>query len=606
LNRTSKIGVKSNLKKLFYDLHRNGIWYFIIIAQGAGINAVMQPTGLDLGYNWYLNYAIRHKFFGSGDFFGPYGPLGFLEIAFPDWRIGFVSMVLFRIVIAIQLFRKIRHRFDGIVPSGNAVSLLSLLFTTFIMQTQFASTAIFIIYLIEFIKPRNTHREIPPFENYIDGVILGVLFFIKPLQFLLILILLTSKYINKPSQSFTAIYRLILGSFSISLIVFLVSEFTFKNFVIWLRGYFEISTGYSSMSTEEVGRLIEYPIFAILVIFIMYQCKKFLDFPDLLILFCAIFIIFRYGFNRHDGHSIFSFVLLCTIILLLPVSKWAIHWSVASILIVFAVSSYNPNFLLDPGSRIQATYTSVKLLVDPIFRESQHSSANLGIQSHFNLPAEISSKIASKSVALLPWPGPIDRFAAVPQEPPVSSLFSAYTPWLDNENAKWVSSKMAPDYMLLAPPITIDGRYSWWDSPRFWVEVLCNYETDSVSDNWLLLRKRILHVCDGSITRTVQVIEGTSKFQSNSVEQFSIGIIDIKTEKSFVSKVTSILFKPRNPNFIKLNGQEYRTVDTNQTGLIFSIPDVINFPGIWKIPSLQKLETAKVSEFTVKQVYLNK
>jgi hypothetical protein len=104
----------------------------------------------------------------------------------------------------------------------------------------------------------------------------------------------------------------------------------------------------------------------------------------------------------------------------------------------------------------------------------------------------------------------------------------------------------------------------------------------------------------------VQVIEGTSKFQSNSVEQFSIGIIDIKTEKSFVSKVTSILFKPRNPNFIKLNGQEYRTVDTNQTGLIFSIPDVINFPGIWKIPSLQKLETANVSEFTVKQVYLNK
>lgn len=71
---------------------------------------------------------------------------------------------------------------------------------------------------------------------------------------------------------------------------------------------------------------------------------------------------------------------------------------------------------------------------------------------------------------------------------PVLQAYSAYTPYLDNLDARFLASAGAPDRILYRPS-QVSGRNPAWDPPSTMEAMYCRYAARSVTDNWLVLAR---------------------------------------------------------------------------------------------------------------------
>lgn len=574
-------------------------WLVLLWIQGAGILTVFAPTGLDLGYNWSVTKATEQKLFGQELFVGPYGPLGFLEFAYPSWSMGFALSIFWKLAISSFLFLSLCRLFKKRISHNYLVYLFSIAIVTLMNSINMTSTILIAVYCIRAITLEPCFVKTLSRGAFIDGLIITTAFLIKPLPFLMISIFTIIYYLRKAGVIQNLTILLFVSAFSL-IGILILSGYSFESFQFWLRGYLEVSKGYTDMSNEDPNRLFEYPLVILLSIYILFKILRTGRIFTFAGVGLVIYYSIRYGFNRHDGHAIFTFTIIFFLILSLTIydKREKLSWMFFSLMILLLVSNYSPIEILNFNPRVANTLSATRTLTDASFRSTQNMVSKQTAFENYKLDAKIVEEIQGKTVSMLPLQEDLSAIGVKNLFPPMSSLFSAYTPWLDTVNADWVLSENAPEFFLLQPPTSIDGRFPYWDSPRFWIATLCNYKSMIVTDNWLLLNKRESSVCNYT-DLSMNVRSSGNQIFTEGKDISKIQIVKLKQSQSLNDKILRLVFKPLTVDTVLIDGKSFRLVWNNQEFLPVHIPESLNLPTKWRFETIKEIKTTNISLFEI-------
>lgn len=385
--------------------------------------------------------------------------------------------------------------------------------------------------------------------------------------------------------------------------------------VYYLTNSWEISSGYSS-AMSIIGNKTEI-VLAISAIFLIACIMLFVageGYVNLSLSFLfALFLSFKHGFVRQDGHVvIFAIVApLVASLLILKISKWRYQRISYYFLIYILFASVLISFpSIDILDRI------VKLMPEPfvkaiivLVRENQKQSTldRIGFLSEFNdikfdieklqtitfqqslnnlaevqLPDNIKDLVNSKRVDIIPWEislVPANQLNWKPR--PIFQSYSAYTKSLDNLN--FDSYVKEPRDYVFYDFISIDGRHPFFDEPKTFFHVFCNYATSAYASNFIttknlinliLLEKRDSSRCSSNSLSDQLLITWNTVYPI----EISDGIItraSIKFKYSLIGKIYKTIFRapPVMMEIDYLDGDKknYRIIPENsENGVIVS------------------------------------
>ena len=242
-------------------------------------------------------------------------------------------------------------------------------------------------------------------------------------------------------------------------------------------------------------------------------------------------------------------------------------------------------------------------MLDPRYRADLHFANLNSLQQSNPINQGILNRIQGEQVAVLPWATGISKAWGLGIDaPPVPSLFSAYTSKLDQLNTDWLLSGNAPDYILMGTPTSIDGRFPFWDSPKFQATIMCNYNP-TLSDASLLLLERVKSKCiipEVSSNSTIKL--GTFSVTANSNELI---LGHLKMEETILDKLLLKLFKKPKPDYLRINGAEYRVVNKTPDYLVLAVGTQVQFPGVWNLGQERTYEIPKGWSMTVSRIQVD-
>jgi hypothetical protein len=180
---------------------------------------------------------------------------------------------------------------------------------------------------------------------------------------------------------------------------------------------------------------------------------------------------------------------------------------------------------------------------------------------------------------------------------PVMQSYTAYTPALDHLNADRLASADAPDRILrsvafnadppdwltrqrghpLRPgesiPVTVDGRYRWFESPAAMLETFCRYGQLSSIGSWQVLGRFGGSCGPAEPLNTVQAREGEAV--QVPVESRPDRFVTVRVrglEPSLIDRVRTALWKA-DEWYATIAGVRYRLVaPTMSDGLLLAVP----------------------------------
>jgi hypothetical protein len=593
LKKSTKSQQKKEVKSLIvYYFTDKSCFFFLVLTVCAGSGlAIISNVGLDASW-WVLTVeAARFDQNRTGEFIGTFGPLGFLDFTLIYWKLGLILGILFKILVSVILFTLTKYLLDQRINSQNFFNgLLTFIFVYLANYFLPPSQVIVLLVIAFWVYQKINKREISQTSLMILGFVTSFLLLIKVFPGALVLVLSLSIILGS-NVGKNHSKKMILQSLSKYLFMVCFSSFSillflgyhFENMSNWFFGYYQMLRGYRAMATEEPGRLWEYYAFLVLIILLLYKFRKHNS--SLLVLSCDLaflYLIFTYGFIRHDVHSTTTFVILSSVffyIYLTEKKSNPVQYGL-SILILIAVSGVSFLSLLDLSKPISNTVTLLKVQ-EKNFSENYKASNVFAVRSVYALSPDMIRIIGNASVSIYP----VDQVAAKGwnlnlQSPPSPQLITAYTEWLDSRNVDWIKSSKASRYMLWSTPRSIDGRNPHWDSPNFQLETICNYQQILSDNNWILLEKRKSSICGER-----QVVTRISNRNENRNDQYEIpdnlnGIITMSVEEkfSFFERALSIIFKPFRQDYISLDDQSFYYLRQSGENLIISVAPEVDFP----------------------------
>jgi hypothetical protein len=203
----------------------------------------------------------------------------------------------------------------------------------------------------------------------------------------------------------------------------------------------------------------------------------------------ASLLLFKNGFVRSDkGHN-FEFYTAFPLLL----AVWCIAWHYqGGIKLLLCASLFYPLALLVAGTEHFGRDELAQALPLRYLREAANApwhQSYLHLQQQLRagfpevvLADDVRAGIGESSVDVMPCESSIAILNGLNlKQRPVSQSYSAYTPWLDDLNAGFISSREAPDVMLYAWPEEddIDGRPAAWDESITKRALLENYTFES-------------------------------------------------------------------------------------------------------------------------------
>ncbi len=592
LKKSTKSQQKKEIKSLIisYFTDKSYVFFLVLtVCAGSGL-AIISNVGLDASW-WVLTVeAARFDQNRTGEFIGTFGPLGFLDFTLIYWKLGLILGILFKILVSVILFTLTKYLLDQRIKSQNFFNGLSTFFFVYLANYFLPPSQIIVLIVIAFwVYQKINKKEISQTSLLILGFITSFLLLIKVFPGALVLVLSFSIILGsnvwKNKSKLMILQSLCKYLFIVCLSFFsilLFQGYNFDSIPKWFYGYYQMLRGYRAMATEEPGRLWEYSAFLVLTILLLYKFRKYTS--SLLVLSCDLaflYLIFTYGFIRHDVHSTTTFMILSSVffyIYLTDKKSNAVQYGLST-LILIAVSGVSILSLLDLSKPISNTITLLKVQ-EKNFSDSYKASNVLALRSVYALSPDMIRIIGNKTVSIYP----VDQVAAKGwnldlQSPPSPQLITAYTKWLDGRNVDWIKSSKASQYMLWSTPRSIDGRNPHWDSPNFQLETICNYQ-QILSDNyWLLLEKRKNSICGER-----QLLTRISSRSENNIDQYQIpnnlnGIITISVEEnfSFFERAIAMIFKPLQQDRISLDDQSFYYLRHSRENMIISVAPEVDF-----------------------------
>lgn len=368
--------------------------------------------------------------------------------------------------------------------------------------------------------------------------------------------------------------------------------------VSYIRGGFEISSGYNiamSLPGQRRRSLMLAGLFAVIYLLFIRRFQKTENqmlFPAIAFL-PAIFIAFKHGFVREDGHELifFNFMPLLVGILVL-FSDWRRlkRWF-AALLIPVMIPCISPDFLwYKPSPNILHTLRRNSVILSGqyklktfgmVVRHGQTKQALADTSetalAPYQLPDEWNARIGDSVVGFFPWDAgyiPANGLNYVPF--PVIQSYSAYTSYLDTLNAEYIAeSDMAPEFILMEWGL-LHGRHPLLDVPAMWLALYTWYDvaqqrhTDH-SSLFLLQRREMPRFSELRELEHREVRIGEPVILPVSTQPL---VMNLSMELSLVGQLTKIFFRipPVTMEVVGYGGQEtFRVIpDTLEDGLLIN------------------------------------
>ncbi|MEY2564171.1 MAG: hypothetical protein QOH88_2364 [Verrucomicrobiota bacterium] len=270
-----------------------------------------------------------------------------------------------------------------------------------------------------------------------------------------------------------------------------------------------------------------------------------------LLLGAAVFLSWKLGFSRADGHTAEFFYLAILLAISIPLFYHeeltpfgVINGAIAAGVVAISASTlYNQ----DPGLSSHFTgivrargQSNFSTLLHPAADAARWQAANAQYQKEFALP-RIKQTVGDAPVDVFGYEQAIAIVNGLNYRPsPTVQTYCDYSPALSLANAAFYRSSRAPEYVIFKNQ-PIDNRLPTIDSAEVFVRLLQNYEPLFAERGYLLLRRQ--KFSETSLASEVRLLEkGTAKIgESIPVPQGMIWC-ELEINESFVGKLTGFLY----------------------------------------------------------------
>lgn len=460
------------------------------------IGAISYPTGVfgmfSAGLDPSWAYALNRMAAAGGTFdpnhFFTYGPLGFLTC---------VRKVGNNLYVALSFWLVVTAVFFG--------CLCYLFFCTDILKDKRRAIIAFCLYLVSsaFSKGDNWFCFVAmlclllawKYERrfmFVFDVFLMLSIFMKFTMFLQLIsavcVLCAVQFFGRKKGRMFFLAHLLAALAGIPVLYLLCFNHSPVAFCKYLRGSIEIASGYNTaMSTSYFNVFVIFVVIAV----VMYLCCLCIAWKEerdnfclLLILAGHLFLFYKHGFVRCDGHVWNAFNGLLTVSALLVLfyfGKFSRAFLCCFVLFVLPSFVSRGNELT---GIVQVVKTKTFEFPDRLNKIRKQKPSGME-----PLPPAIIETIGSASVAIYPW----EVFYAASndlnyRQMPAIQNYSNYTPWLDKKTAEFFSAEDAPEYIIL-DNYTIDDRWPFIEAPQTWRSIRANYQVVLYSEGHLLLKK---------------------------------------------------------------------------------------------------------------------
>lgn len=195
----------------------------------------------------------------------------------------------------------------------------------------------------------------------------------------------------------------------------------------------------------------------------------------------AVFFAFKHGFVRQDGHETIFFAVLALLFALLwlftPFTKRTL--ALLSLLIPILIPFFGmPQYSTGIGNLVGIP----KLVIMQELLEYDRTKTDLDratrqFWEQYRLPAEWTGTIGQEKLGIFPWETAYAPANNLNYQPfPIIQAYSAYTAYLDSENARFLSSPATAPEFILMEWVAIDYRHALLDVPDMWRELYRWYD----------------------------------------------------------------------------------------------------------------------------------
>ena len=574
------------------------------------------PTTATLDGSWQiaLHMAAWADLRHGVDIVFTYGPLGFLGFSHP--YVGGTSALALIAAIAIYLglIGTMLVEARRILPLWAAALVTLLAARILVALPPFeAFQALFFVWCVEALADRIPWR-VTTFAA-VAGILAGIALLGKVNIgiFAVAMGTVTSVYIGRPWWRTLAIYLAALGTTGIAL--WLVAGQHLGDLGPYARGMYEIVSGYNeSMGGDpQPKRTWVYLAFAgasAILVWSGWQARR--EMPRRRRIGLAVLgVVFGFAMWKAAvvrEHTIFVFATAVTA--MFPFARhierrtWLI--AVLAIGIAFAGSSaMQPTTYLNVVGSMRSVYGEVKAAFLP--GRAAETAERTREQLRMQLRLEPSTLAALGDLTVHIDPHLTSVAYAYPElhwlPLPIFQSYSAYTTDLDRLDADLLRSPAGPQRILRSfrpaiqndtlrlwigrpfhaderLPFTVDGRFSWFESPDATLETFCRYAEMTASDRWQVLAKTNRSCGTPEALGAVSAKAGEKVAVPVETRPDRFVIVRIGgLEPSLVGRLRAALVK--GPDwYVTLDDTRFRLVPgTAGEGLILAVPPVADGSG---------------------------
>ena len=310
-------------------------------------------------------------------------------------------------------------------------------------------------------------------------------------------------------------------------------------------GYSE-AMGFKGNTLEIILYLVA-SAFLLLSIFLEKQMTGPSKFFLMCILFVFLFLSFKSGFVRHDGHATISGTAILFAALMLPFIFKPRILLVVIVLSLISWSYIDGHYFKTSTENIPKNIASTYLspwkglknrIKDRNWPRREFDAAVNAVRERASFPIlQGSTDIYSYNQSYLISSG------NTWSPRPILQSYSAYTPWLLEVDRKHLLGAQAPDNVIFRVE-PIDERVPAMEDGVSWPILMVNYQPTRIANDFLFLRKKEVI---GEITEPLILTSETHAF-GDTVDIPPSGqpiFAQIEIKPTFWGRIASILFKPR-------------------------------------------------------------
>ena len=461
--------------------------------------------GLDPSWATVIEHSLLNQLTFGEDIIFTYGPLGFLatkQFQQNLYPIALLYWLLAAITISFLLFNYLR--------SGNYL-ITTITYLLFILATSLnPNIQILILPLVLALLETNTFKPRPNYITSLLIILCGIACLIKgTVIFLTLPIFIMLDIRDLVRKKYWP--RRILLLFGTIIAALFISGQPLSKMGTFFVSILEISKGYSS-AMQAIGPLNQIIAFLGLamilgLIMLIHITRKKINWDDsiaFLSILLFLFLAFKQGFVRHDGHATTSggAILIAASLLVMYLYAKRTFKSLKVISLIVTASSlafclYIINFYwhLYPQKLLKDKFISQpKIALQQtkgfVFKNKLNALKKRRLDTISSIAEEHPLPHLEGSVDIFPWDQAIVLANSLNYNPrPIFQSYSVYTPTLIKKNIQHLTSSKAADYLFFDIK-TIDNRYPTLDDGALWPTIWRYYDPIDQASDFLILSRR--------------------------------------------------------------------------------------------------------------------